>query len=78
MHNGKLNKTRYNDLEKPMKQTSFTVKNLGKNLLEKQFTIIKRKFRSSTKPLSLESIIPVDKLTVETFYRFKISELFNI
>ena len=78
MHNEKLNKTRYNDLEKPMKQTSFTVKNLGKNLLEKQFTIIKRKFRSSTKPLSLESTIPVDKLTVETFYRFRISELFNI
>ena len=78
MHSGKLNKTRYNDLEKPMKQTSFTVKNLGENLLEKQFIIIKRKFRSSTKPLSLESTIPVDKLTVETFYRFKISELFNI
>ena len=29
MHNGKVNKTRYDDLGKPMKQTSFTVKNLG-------------------------------------------------
>ena len=26
---GKINKTRYDDPEKPMKQTSFTVKNLG-------------------------------------------------
>ena len=26
MHNGKVNKTRYDDLGKPMKQTSFTVK----------------------------------------------------
>ena len=41
-------------------------------------TIIKRSFRSSTKPLSLDSIIPVDELTVETFYCFRISELFNI
>ena len=40
MHNGKINKTRYDDLEKPMKQTSFTVKNLGENLLKKQFTIV--------------------------------------
>ena len=29
MHNRKLNKTRYDDLGKPMKQTSFKVKNLG-------------------------------------------------
>ena len=35
MHNRKLNKTRYDDLGKPMKQTSFTVKNLGGNLPEK-------------------------------------------
>ena len=35
MHNGKINKTRYDDLEKLMKQTSFTVKNLGGNLVEK-------------------------------------------
>ena len=78
MHNGKLNKTRYDNSGKPMKQTSFTVKNLGGNLPEKQSTMIKRSFRSSTKPLSLDSTIPVDELTVETFYRFKTSELFNI
>ena len=78
MHNGKLNKTRYDDLGKPMKQTSFTEKNLGGNLPEKQSTIIKRSFRSSTKHLSLDSIILVDELTVETFYHFKTSELFNI
>ena len=35
-----------------MKQTSFTVKNLGENLPEKQFTIVKRSFKSSTKLLS--------------------------
>ena len=76
--NGKINKTRYDDPGKPMKQTSFTVKNLGRNLPEKQFTIVKRSFRSSTKPLSLDSIIPVDELIAETFYRFRTSELFNI
>ena len=47
----KINKTRYDDLGKPMKPTSFTVKNLGRNLLEKQFTIVKRSFRFSTKPV---------------------------
>ena len=46
-----------------MKQTSF---------------IVKKSFRSSTKPLSLDSTIPVDKLTIETFYHFKTSKLFNI
>ena len=61
-----------------MKQTSFTVKNLGRNLPEKQFTIVKRSLRSSTKPLSLNSTIPVDELIAETFYRFKTSKLFNI
>ena len=61
-----------------MKPTSFTVKNLGGNLSKKQFTIVKRSFRSSTKPLSVDFTIPVDELTVETFYRFKTSELFNI
>ena len=61
-----------------MKQISFTVKNLGGNLPEKQSTIVKRSFRSNTKPLSLDSIIPVDELTVKTFYRFKTSGLFNI
>ena len=74
----KVNKTRYDNPEKPMKQTSFTVKNLGGNLLEKQFTIVKRSFRSSTKPLSLDSTIPIDELTAETFYRFRTSGLFNI
>ena len=74
----KINKTRYDDLGKPMKQTSFTIKNLGGNLPKKQSTIIKRSFRSSTKPLSLYSTIPVDKLTAETFRRFRTSELFNI
>ena len=61
-----------------MKQTYFTIKNLGGNLPEKQFTIVKRSFRSSTKPLSLNSTIPVDELTTETFYRFRTSKLFNI
>ena len=61
-----------------MKQTSFTVQNLGGNLPEKQSTILKRSFRSSTKPLSLDFTIPVDELTVETFYHFKTFELFNI
>ena len=75
---GKINKTRYDDPEKPMKPTSFKVKNLGGNLPKKQSTIVKRSFRSSTKPLSLDSIIPVDKLIAETFYRFRTSELFNI
>ena len=76
----KINKTRYDDLGKPMKQTSFTVKNLGGggNLPKKQFTIVKRSFRSSTKSLSLDFTIPVDELTIETFYRFRTSELFNI
>ena len=76
--NGKINKTRYDDLGKLMKPTSFTIKNLGGNLPKKQFTIVKRSFRSSTKPLSLNSTILVDELTAETFYRFKTSELFNI
>ena len=74
----KINKARYDDPGKPMKQTNFTVKNLGGNLPKKKFTIVKRSFRSSTKPLSLDSTIPVYEITVETFYRFKTSELFNI
>ena len=74
----KINKTRYDNLRKPMKQTSLTVKNLGGNLPEKQSTIIKRSFRSSTKLLFLNSIIPVDELTTEIFYRFRTSKLFNI
>ena len=76
MHSRIVNKTRYDYLGKPMKQTSFTVKNLERNFLEKQFTIVKRSFRSSTKPLSLDSTIPVDELTAESFYHFRTSELF--
>ena len=78
MHNRIVNKTRYDDLGKPMKQTSFTIKNLRGNLPKKKSTIIKRSFRSSTKPLSLDSTIPVNELTIEAFYRFKTSKLFNI
>ena len=78
MHSGKLNKMKYDNSGKPMKQTSFIVKNLGENLLEKQFTTVKRSFRSSTKPLSLDFTTPVDELTAETFYRFRTSKLFNI
>ena len=78
MHNGKVNKIRYDDLGKPIKQTSFTVKNLGGNFPEKQSSIVKRSFRSNTKPLSLDSTIPIDELTTETFYRSKTSYLFNI
>ena len=74
----KINKTRYDNPRKPMKPTSFIVKNLGGNLLEKQFTIVKRSFKSSTKHLSLDSTILVDELTAETFYCFRTSELFNI
>ena len=77
MHSGKLNKTGYNDLGKPMKQTSFIVKNLGENLPKKKSTI-KRSFKSSTKLLSLNSTIPIDELISETFYHFRTSELFNI
>ena len=33
--NGKINKTRYDNLGKPMKQTNFTAKNQGGNLPEK-------------------------------------------
>ena len=68
MHNRKVNKIRYGDPRKPMKQTYFTVKDLGGNLPEKQFIIVKRSFRSSTNPLSLDFTIPVDELTAKTFY----------
>ena len=73
-----INKTRYDDPGKPMKQTSFIVKNLGGNLPEKQFTIVKRSFRSNTKPLSLDYTILVDELIAKTFYRFRTSKLFSI
>ena len=75
---GKVNKTKYDNPGKPMKQTSFTLKNLEGNLPKKQFAIVKRSFRSSTKLLFLDSTIPVDELTAETFYRFRTSKLFNI
>ena len=61
-----------------MKQTSFTVKYLGGNFPEKQSTIVKKSFRFSTKPLSLDSTIPIDELIAEIFYRFRTSKLFNI
>ena len=75
---GKINKTRYDDSGKLMKQINFIIKNWGENLPKKQSTIIKRSFRSSTKLFSLSSTILVDELTAKTFYRFRISELFNI
>ena len=78
MHNEIVNKTRYDDSGKPMKQTNFIVKKLGENLSKKKSTIIKRSFRSSTKPLSLDSTIPIDELIAVTFYRFKTSKLSNI
>ena len=78
MHIRIVNKTTYDVPRKLMKQTNFTLKNLGGNLLEKQFTIVKRSFKSGTKSLSLNSTIPIDELTAEIFYRFKTSELFNI
>ena len=74
----KLNKIRYEDPRKLIKQTSFTIRNMGGNLPEKQSTIVKRNFRSSTKHLSLNSTITVYELTAETFYHFKTSKLFNI
>ena len=57
-----VNKTRYDDLGKLMKQTSFMVKILGGNLSKKKFTVVKKSFKSSTKPLSLDSTIPIDEL----------------
>ena len=59
----KINKTKYDDPGKSMKQTSFTIKNLGGNFPEKQSIIVKRSFRSSTKFLSLDFTIPVNELT---------------
>ena len=58
MHSGIVNKISFDDPRKLMKQTSFTVKNLRGNLPEKQSTIIKRSFKSSTKLLSLNSTNP--------------------
>ena len=74
-------KNKYDKIDdpgKPMKLTSFTVKNLGGNLPKKKFTIVRISFRSGIKLLSLDSTILVDGLTTETFYRFRTSKLFNI
>ena len=78
MHSGIVNKTRYDDLGKLMKQTSFTVKNLRRNFPEKKFTIVKKSFRSSTKTLSLDFTILVDELIAKTFYHFRTFKIFNI
>ena len=78
MHSGIVNKTRYDNSGKLMKQTSFTVKNLEGNLPKKQFTIVKRSFRSNTKLLSLDSTILLDEFIAETFCRFRTSKFFNI
>ena len=45
MHNGKLNKIRYDDSGKPMKQTSFTVKKLGRKPSRKAIHYNKKKFQ---------------------------------
>ena len=45
MHSGKVNKTRYDDLRKPMKQTSFTIKNLGGKPSRKEIYYNKEKFQ---------------------------------
>ena len=46
MHSGIVNKTRYDYLRKPIKETSFTLKNLEINLPKNQSTIVKRNLRS--------------------------------
>ena len=43
--NGKINKTRYDDLGKPMKQTSFTVKKPGGKPSQKAIYYRKEKFQ---------------------------------
>ena len=77
MQRKKINKTRYDDSGKPMKQISFTVKNLGGNLSKKQSTIVKKIFRSSTKLLSLDSTIPVDELKPSTTLEFLNSSIYE-
>ena len=44
MHNGIINKTIYDDLGKPMKQTSFTVKKLRGKPFQKAIHYNKDKF----------------------------------
>lgn len=57
MHSGMINKTKYNYPRKPIKQTTFTFKNLERNPPKNQSTIVKRNVRSSKKNLSLDSLI---------------------
>ena len=45
MHNKKVNKTKYDDLGKPMKQTSFTVKKLGEKPSRKAIHYSKEKLQ---------------------------------
>ena len=45
MHNKKVNKTRYDDLGKPIKQISFTVKNLERKPSQKVIHYSKEKFQ---------------------------------
>ena len=45
MHNRKLNKTKYDDLGKLMKQTSFTVKKPGEKPSQKAIHYNKEKFQ---------------------------------
>ena len=44
MHSGIVNKTRYDDLRKLMKQTSFTIKKPGGNPSQKAIHYSKEKF----------------------------------
>ena len=45
MHSGKVNKTRYDDLGKPIKQTNFTVKKPRWKLSRKAINYNKEKFQ---------------------------------
>ena len=45
MHNEKVIKTRYDDTRKPMKQTSFIVKNLERKPSQKAIHYSKEKFQ---------------------------------
>ena len=69
MHNGIVNKTRYDDPGKPIKQISFTVKNLGGTFSYYS----KEKFQ-----IWYDFTIPVDELIAKTFYCFRTFEFFNI
>ena len=51
---------------------------MSRNLSKKQSTIVKRSLRFSTKPLFLDSTIPIYELIVETFYCIRTFELYNI